>query len=92
MIGASFIGLEVAASLRARNIEVHVVAPEACPMEHILGREVGQIVGSLEARDCTVSYWLGGRKLAVAIVHRDLEGLRAEVEFERRMAAKDAPE
>jgi hypothetical protein len=27
------------------------------------------IVGSLEARDCTVSYWLGGRKLAVAIVH-----------------------
>ena len=50
------------------------------------------IAGSLEARDCTVSYWLGGRKLAVAIVHRDLEGLRAEVEFEKRMAAKEAPE
>jgi NADPH-dependent 2,4-dienoyl-CoA reductase/sulfur reductase-like enzyme len=50
------------------------------------------IAGSLEARDCTVSYWLGGRKLAVAIVHRDLEGLRAEVEFERRMATKEAPE
>ena len=41
-----------------------------------------------EARDCTITYRRGGKKLAVAVVHRDLEGLRAEVEFERTIAAK----
>jgi NADPH-dependent 2,4-dienoyl-CoA reductase/sulfur reductase-like enzyme/nitrite reductase/ring-hydroxylating ferredoxin subunit len=42
-----------------------------------------EIAGSLESRDCTVTYRFGGKKLAVAVVHRDLEGLREEVEFER---------
>lgn len=238
IIGASFIGLEVAASLRARNIDVHVVGRETCPMEKILGADVGNFIrnlheahgvtfhlgmtvgsidepgvtlqngeriaadfivvgigvrpmtalaeqaglaidrgitvdeylqtnapgvfadgdiarwpdrltgegirvehwvvaerqgqtaarnmlgrrerfdavpffwteqydfglayvghaqrwdqaeldGQLEAytRDCTITYRRGGKKLAVAVVHRDLDGVRAEVEFERRMAA-----
>jgi hypothetical protein len=43
-----------------------------------------KIDGSLDARDCAVSYRKGGRTLATATISRDLQSLQAELTMERQ--------
>jgi NADPH-dependent 2,4-dienoyl-CoA reductase/sulfur reductase-like enzyme/nitrite reductase/ring-hydroxylating ferredoxin subunit len=60
VIGASFIGLEVAASLRARKLEVHVIGMETKPLEKVLGAEAGDFVRRLHEENGVVFHL--GRK------------------------------
>jgi NADPH-dependent 2,4-dienoyl-CoA reductase/sulfur reductase-like enzyme/nitrite reductase/ring-hydroxylating ferredoxin subunit len=47
VIGASFIGMEVAASLKARGLPVTVIAPEKIPFQSVLGEELGTFIKGL---------------------------------------------
>jgi NADPH-dependent 2,4-dienoyl-CoA reductase/sulfur reductase-like enzyme/nitrite reductase/ring-hydroxylating ferredoxin subunit len=64
VIGASFIGLESAAALRARDIEVHVVGLEARPMERVLGPGMGDFIRALH-EEHGVIFHLGDTVVAI---------------------------
>jgi NADPH-dependent 2,4-dienoyl-CoA reductase/sulfur reductase-like enzyme len=58
VIGAGFIGLEVAASLRHREFEVTVIAPEDVPLAELVGQTLGHFVEDLH-REHGVDFRLG---------------------------------
>lgn len=49
VVGAGFIGCELAASMRARGLEVVLVEPQPTPLASVLGEQVGALVARLHA-------------------------------------------
>jgi NADPH-dependent 2,4-dienoyl-CoA reductase/sulfur reductase-like enzyme/nitrite reductase/ring-hydroxylating ferredoxin subunit len=72
IVGSSFIGMEAAAALRKRGVEVTVVAPEHVPFERVFGAEIGSWLQRLHERNGvrfhlgTVASSLEGRQLKLA--------------------------
>ncbi len=64
VIGASFIGLETAAALRERGLEVHVIGPQSRPLERILGPELGDMIKALH-EERGVVFHLGASATAI---------------------------
>jgi len=81
IVGASFIGLEVAASLRARKLEVHVVAPDAVPLGKVMGPELGGFIRKVH-EEHGVTFHLGTKPKSIeaeAVTLENGEKLAAEL-------------
>lgn len=85
VIGASFIGMETASSLRIRGCDVTVIAPDKVPFEKILGAEIGGLFQNIHERK-SVKFKLGasvesfeGDKKVEAVVLEN--GERIECDF-----------
>jgi NADPH-dependent 2,4-dienoyl-CoA reductase/sulfur reductase-like enzyme/nitrite reductase/ring-hydroxylating ferredoxin subunit len=64
VVGASFIAMEAAAALRARGLEVSVVAPDAQPLARVLGPDIGSFLRALH-EERGVRFHLGRTVTAV---------------------------
>jgi NADPH-dependent 2,4-dienoyl-CoA reductase/sulfur reductase-like enzyme/nitrite reductase/ring-hydroxylating ferredoxin subunit len=81
IIGASFIGLEVAASLRARDVHVRVIGREEAPLAQVLGPELSQLVRGIH-EEHGVQFHLGRTLKAAAPGEVSLDdGTRLEADF-----------
>ncbi len=64
VIGSSFIGMEAAASLKARGLEVHVVSPDAVPFAKALGPAAGGVLHATHLEN-GVTFHLGRKPASI---------------------------
>jgi len=65
VIGASFIGMEAAASLKTRGLEVTVIAPDQTPFEKTLGGEIGALFQKIHEEN-GVRFRLGSKAARIS--------------------------
>lgn len=85
VIGSSFIGMEIAAGLTQRGLQVTVVSPDSLPFKKILGEEIGQLFQQVHEEQ-GVSFRLGikatqleGNSKVEAVVLENGERLTADL-------------
>jgi apoptosis-inducing factor 3 len=79
IIGSSFIGLETAASLRTRGLDVDVVSRDALPLERVLGSQLGLFVQQLHEQN--------GVRFHVSSTPRAIRASAVELDDGRVLAA-----
>src|SRR5436305_15320202 len=72
VIGASFIGLEVAWSVRERKLEIAVVGKGSLPLEKVLGGELGTVIRETHEAN-GVKFHLGRKPAAIQDRHVELD-------------------
>lgn len=85
IVGAGFMGLEAASSIKERGLDVHVVAPEEVPMARIFGERVGRWLrqvhedkGTVFHLGTTAERFLGDGRVR-EVVLKDGSRLRADL-------------
>ena len=84
IVGSAFIGMEVAASLRQRNVEVSVVSPDAVPFEKGFGPDVGRMFQSIHEQN-GVTFRMGRK---VNRFEQSVDGVVAHLDDGSRLAAQ----
>ncbi len=72
VIGSSFIGLEVAASLRQRGLALSVIGEDSVPLGRILGSELGKFIQGLHEQH-GVRFFMGARARAIRADRVEIE-------------------
>ncbi|MBY0558714.1 FAD-dependent oxidoreductase [Hyphomicrobium sp.] len=81
VIGASFIGLETAAALRERGLDVHVIGPQSRPLERVLGPELGDMIRAIH-EEHGVKFLLGTSAAAIderGVILKSGEAIQADL-------------